>query len=194
MAALSTLHYITLHYCTGTPDTMNVRNIHVPAVVLPGNTAAAYLSSLENWALSLQTFQARRKAIAFFRRKRHFFFKALVVVMWQTHVDTIYVYIYIYLILYVCKSNHQLIGNPFTVSGETGDGLVYLVPLAINVKQCHFEGIHLVRRRKGCGQDLKCHTLEADDFCHSIAISPWSSSQGGWRLPSGRKDLATESY
>lgn len=22
-------------------------------------------------------------------------------------------------------------------------------------------------------QDLKCHTLEADDFCHSIAISPW---------------------
>ena len=103
----TTLHYITLHYCTGTPDTMNIRNIHIHAVVLPGNTAAAFLSSLENWALSLQTFQARRKAIAFFRRKRQVFFKALVVVMWQTHVDTIY------MILYVCKSNHQLIGNPF---------------------------------------------------------------------------------
>ena len=91
---------------------MNVRNIHVPAVVLPGNTAAAYLSSLENWALSLQTFQARRKAIAFFPTKTTvFFFKALVVVMWQTHVDTIC--IYIYMILKVCKSNHQLIGNPF---------------------------------------------------------------------------------
>ena len=99
MAALSTLHYITLHYCTGTPDTMNVRNIHVPAVVLPGNTAAAYLSSLENWAFSLQTFQARRKAIAFFSDENDiFFFKALVVVvMWQTHVDTIYVYIYIFI-------------------------------------------------------------------------------------------------
>jgi hypothetical protein len=76
---------------------MNVRNIHVPAVVLPGNTAAAYLSSLENWALSLQTFQARRKAIAFFPTKTTvFFFKALVVVMWQTHVDTICIYIYMY--------------------------------------------------------------------------------------------------
>jgi hypothetical protein len=53
---------------------MNVRNIHVPAVVLPGNTAAAYLSSLENWALSLQTFQARRKAIAFFPTKTTVFF------------------------------------------------------------------------------------------------------------------------
>ena len=96
MAALSTLHYITLHYCTGTPDTMNVRNIHVPAVVLPGNTAAAYLSSLENWALSLQTFSGAAESHRFFPTKTTFFFKALVVVMWQTHVDTIYVYIYLF--------------------------------------------------------------------------------------------------
>ena len=142
-------------------------------------------------------FRRGGKPSFFFRRKRHFFFKgsgSSNVANPCRHHICIYIYIYIYLVLYVCKSNHQLIGNPFTVSGETGDGLVYLVPLAINVKQCHFEGIHLVRRGKGCGQDLKCHTLEADDFCHSIAISPWSSSQGGWRLPSGRKDLATESY